>query len=198
MHAYQVDQNVQKNIFILTFILAIASEYLFDLFIKKFSIPIPWWVESPSIFLFFAFYLWLYNNYFWEKWPFNKLSWFKIPNINGDWNVEIKSSFAGFDKPISGKAKIRQTASKICISLETSQSKSSSTSGILINDVGSNDYELTYNFLNQPKAESTETMNIHRGTSILNFSENPNKLEGDYFSGRGRQQFGRIILKRIT
>jgi hypothetical protein len=39
-------------------------------------------------------------------------------------------------------------------------------------------------------------MNIHHGTTRLQISEDVNSLEGEYYSGRGRQQYGRIVFKR--
>ncbi len=37
---------------------------------------------------------------------------------------------------------------------------------------------------------------IHYGTVWVNVSPECNKLDGEYYSGRGRQEFGRIVLNR--
>jgi hypothetical protein len=39
-------------------------------------------------------------------------------------------------------------------------------------------------------------MSIHRGTVRLVFDEKKNTLEGEYYSGRGRQNFGSLYFVR--
>ena len=51
--------------------------------------------------------------------------------------------------------------------------------------------------LNAPRNDAEETMNAHVGLNHLRLSPDGKTLEGDYFSGRGRQTFGRMKLLRI-
>ena len=39
-------------------------------------------------------------------------------------------------------------------------------------------------------------MNIHEGTANLEILKNDTELKGYYYSGRGRQNFGEILLKK--
>ena len=52
--------------------------------------------------------------------------------------------------------------------------------------------ELSYLYINEPKAGSHSSMNSHRGTVDLEFKEIV--LEGQYYTGRGRMTNGTIHL----
>lgn len=195
MHPYQVDEEIRKRVYLFSTLFAVASSYLLSILINKSAIPIPWWMETPSVLAFFGLYIWLYDSLLWKIWPFCKLSWFRTPNLNGQWQVEIKSSYKDFDVT-KGVAIIRQTASRLSIALQTKQSTSSSCQGILTRAEKLDTFELIYHYVNKPKAEATGTMSIHHGTAWLQISEDTNCLEGDYYTGRGRQQFGSIVFKR--
>ena len=56
--------------------------------------------------------------------------------------------------------------------------------------------ELSYLYVNEPKAPAPDTMNIHRGTANLELKQNA--LEGDYYTGRGRMTFGSIKLSKAS
>jgi len=53
---------------------------------------------------------------------------------------------------------------------------------------------LNYQYINDPKSNAVETMSTHRGTARLIFDEKKNTLEGEYYSGRGRQNFGSLYF----
>ncbi len=40
-------------------------------------------------------------------------------------------------------------------------------------------------------------MDAHRGTTVLTIDQTCRKLEGEYYSGRDRQNIGTIHLKRV-
>ena len=54
--------------------------------------------------------------------------------------------------------------------------------------------ELSYFYINEPKADSHGSMNSHRGTVDLEFKETV--LEGQYYTGRGRMTNRTIHLTR--
>jgi hypothetical protein len=193
MHGYHTDDEIRKRVFILAFGLSILLAYLFYWIALKAKIP--WWVDAPSVLGFFGILLWVYDNYLW-KLPFlRKIPWFYIPDLNGKWNAEIKSSYQNFETSVKARATIRQTAVKMSIGLETETSSSHSTTASLLKIDGANKYELIYHYINEPKADSVNTMNIHHGTSCMEFSTT-DMIEGDYFSGRGRVNYGKITFEK--
>lgn len=70
-------------------------------------------------------------------------------------------------------------------------SSSHSTTASLMKTDRADQYELIYHYINEPKVDSVETMNIHHGTSCMEFSTTE-RMEGEYFSGRGRVNYGNI------
>jgi hypothetical protein len=56
--------------------------------------------------------------------------------------------------------------------------------------------ELLYEYLNEPKPHAPSAMQIHRGHARLELAEDRSSLSGQYFTGRGRQTFGTLVLQR--
>ncbi|HNE06276.1 MAG TPA: hypothetical protein PKI33_10445 [Anaerolineales bacterium] len=196
MHQYQTDDNAKTNFLIFAVLLAVGLAYLFGKAISALQIQIPWYVESPSILGFFGAIYWLYDKYLWKtKWV-QMIDWIKTPNISGKWDVEIRTSHDSFTEKTSGKAIIRQSAFRISIALETKSSISSSIHAALMRTEKVSEYELTYNYINHPKADSIETMSIHMGTTRVSLSDDGKQMDGEYYTGRDRQNFGRITLLR--
>ena len=196
MHSYLIDEEIKKRYFLISISLATLSGWLFSRILLYLPFSIPWWVETPSVLGFFGLYLWLLENHLWNKWPFKHLAWFNIPDLNGNWNVSITSSYQNFEIVTQAKAVIRQTASLLCISLETENSRSYSTSGCLLKTERLNSFELTYQYINQTKSNAIATMENHSGTTWLTI-QNDRLIEGDYYNGRGRLQYGKIRFSRI-
>ena len=196
MHNYLVDESVRNRVFIIAAALAIGSARLFNLIITNLNFNIPWWVETPSVLGFFGIYVWLYDNWLWNKIPFRKLRWFQIPDLQGKWDVIIKSSYKGFEEQTKAQATIRQTGNRMCITLQTAQSSSFSTYGAIARVDRQNNYELIYHYQNRPNPDSLETMSIHYGTAWIQIADNVQTMDGEYYSGRGRQHFGTILFFR--
>jgi hypothetical protein len=55
---------------------------------------------------------------------------------------------------------------------------------------------LTYEYLNEPRTAAAVTMHMHRGVTRLRVEDKGRVLDGDYFSGRDRQNYGAIRLER--
>jgi hypothetical protein len=196
MHPYQVDDDIKRRVFILSGILAIVSARLLSLGVDYLPFKLPWWIEIPSVLGFFGLYIWIYDRYLWKIWPFRKLIWFQTPDLNGEWSVTIKSSYAGFEETTQARGTIRQTASNMCVALQTDQSSSYSIYSVLTRTERLNTFELIYHYINQPKADAVDTMSIHQGTAWLQISDNFQSMDGEYYSGRGRQHFGKISFTR--
>jgi hypothetical protein len=195
MHPYQIEEAVSTRKIIVAIILSIIAAYgLFNL-LKLIPNSTLWWIDYPSIFGFFGLFTWLFNNYLWKIDFFQKFLGVITPNLNGTWEGEIKSSYNKFKTPLHVSLHIKQTGSKILISLENETSISYSIHASIMHSGKSQSFELIYNFINEPKGDSGSTLNIHYGTAWFQISDDRKSLEGDYFTGRGRQTFGRMILE---
>lgn len=196
MHPYTTDEEITKRVFILSVILAIGLTWIYYTFAEAYNINIPWWLETPSVFALFGFFHWLFDNHLWKTKVFQNTELFAIPNLNGIWGVDMKTSHDNFENTFTGKSVIRQTASRISITLETPSSASHSLHASLAKVNRLNKYELVFVFENRPNTDKPDVLQIHLGTSIVAISDDLKTMKADYFTGRGRQTVGTALYKR--
>jgi hypothetical protein len=196
MHPYTTDEEITKRVFILSAIFAIGLTWIYYTLSEAYSVNIPWWLETPSVFALFGFLNWLFDNYLWKTKLAQKTELFSIPNLNGVWDVEIKSSHDNFENTYSSKSMIRQSASRISITLETQSSSSHSIHASLAKVNRLNKYELVYVFENRPNTDKPDALQMHLGTAIMSISDDLKIMKSDYFTGRGRQTMGTALYKR--
>ena len=193
MHAYSIDTNERKNILLVLALVSIVFSWGFCKILGHYQLVLPWWFESPSVLFFYGLFFTVFDNWFWRY--LKKANFLKTPNLIGEWDGIFKSSFNDHSSEVKATLKIFQTWTKIKILLFTDQSSSHSENASIIIDTPEGKY-LNYQYINDPKSNTIDTMNIHRGTAMLVFDENKNILEGEYYSGRGRQNFGSLYFER--
>ncbi|MFX3674774.1 MAG: hypothetical protein ACE3JQ_10040 [Paenisporosarcina sp.] len=149
------------------------------LFVEKVVFKIFIWKWCPDI-----FYPWLSN----------------IPYIGGQWEGEIQSDYIypGTGKtgdPIPSKIEIRHDFNKICVTLETNNSYSSSYVSDVWIDEGKRKY-LCYTYYNDAD-ENRDTNPNHDGSAKLRITDGGElRLDGHYFTGR--KTTGKMTFKRIS
>ena len=193
MHAYSIDTEERKNILLILAIVSIVFSWGFYKILGYYQFSLPWWVESPSVLFFYGLLFVIFDRWLWQY--FKKIDFVKTPNLNGVWNGNLKSSFDNHSAEVKANLKIFQTWTSIKILLATDQSSSHSESASVVIDAPEGKY-LSYQYINDPKSNAVETMGIHRGTVRLIFDEKKNSLEGEYYSGRGRQNCGSLYFVR--
>jgi hypothetical protein len=120
-----------------------------------------------------------------------------VPNLNGTWACEGKTvSRAGtpVDDPWTGTVTIRQSWTKIVVTLTTGQSTSRSIAASLY-DEPSSGYRLIYHYDNRPGVAERD-LGRHTGLCSLLFDEHSHSASGDYFSDKDRMTVGTIQLQR--
>lgn len=195
MHPYSTDSNERVLVF---FLLSVASFLIVSgigFLIAHWQISLPFWAGPPSwggvnyaLWRFFDARLW--------RWNFlRNIGVVRVPDLNGNWEGYVLSSYDRHTKQYPVRVRIEQTWSEICVSLTGERSRSSSElAGILTR---ARPVTLGYVYLNNPEEASPDTMYMHRGTTQLRLGDDPTILEGDYYSGRGRQTYGSIRLVRV-
>ncbi len=191
MHTYSIDTQERKNILLILAIASIVFSWGFYKIIGYYQISLPWWAESPSVLFFYGLLFVVFDKWLWRY--FRRINFIKTPNLNGVWNGNLKSSFDNHSAEVKATLKIFQTWTRIKILLSTDQSSSHSESASIVIDAPEGKY-LSYQYINDPKTNTIETMSIHRGTVRLIFDEKKKSLEGEYYSGRGRQNFGSLYF----
>ena len=193
MHTYSIDTNERKNILLILAVISIVFSWIFYKTLGYYNLSLPWWFESPSVLFFYGLSFVIFDKWLWKY--FKKINLIKTPNLSGEWNGNLKSSFDDHSSEVKATLKIFQTWTMIKILLTTDQSSSYSESASVIINVPEGKY-LSYQYVNNPKPDAIKTMHIHRGTVRLVFDKKKNTLKGEYYSGRDRQNFGSICFVR--
>jgi hypothetical protein len=206
MHPYAIDSEERRNVLLGIALVSVGLAYGFHWLMLHMNIQAPWWVDSPSVLgiagvLYKAFDKWLW------RW-FRRIGIVRVPDIQGQWEVDGYTSFDEEVKSCEAKVIIRQTKSfkakviitqtwtHISVYLETEQSSSRSLAASL----SFNQPEgavLIYHYRNEPKPNAMKTMHAHRGTALLRL-KNDEFMEGEYYTGRDRQNYGGLTLRRVS
>ena len=197
MHPYAVDTDERQRVFIFLALVSVGLAWLSNWVLTTFHVTIPWYLEAPSVLSIYGILVWGFNQFVWRWRIFRFVQLVKTPDLSGAWEGYIESSFYHYQQRQHVTVKIQQTWTKMCIEFDTGKMGSRSHSqiaGILMDYPGGP--LLSYNYLNEPQASATETMQTHRGTTVLNIRNN--HLEGQYYSGRGRMSLGNIELRRTA
>lgn len=191
MHSYEADGRGR-----VTFVLVavgVLLAWLLSAVLDAVDVELSWWVGAPSVPAFFSAAYWAFDRYVWRLGLLRKVGFVNVPNFDGEWDGEVKSSYGGGGSSQPVSVVIHQRWSKMSIRLGTEHSRSYSTLAAIKTDDAIKP-ELTYIYLNEPKPDAKETMETHRGTAVLELSGEA--LVGIYYSGRGRREMGTIELRR--
>jgi len=194
MHPYAIDAPERKMIPLVIAAVAIMSAWLLNVGLEKLRIAMPWWVDAPSVMGFYGIIYILFDKYLWRLEWLHRLGLIRTPILAGSWVGTLTSSFEP-DTSKNARLRIIQSWTKIEISLLTDTSQSHSLVASILSTT-SNGMILSYQYQNDPIPNTPDTMQIHYGTAKLVLVEN--KLEGEYYSGRGRQNTGALSFVRSS
>ena len=192
MHSYDLEGRSRVVV-----ILAAASfllVWMLDVSLGAIDFDPQWWLSVPSFGGFFSGIYWLFDRSVWKWNQLRHIGFVDVPDLNGKWSGEVETSFGQTASSREISILIQQRWSRIVITLETAHSRSRSVTASLRTD-GLPNPELTYVYINEPRSNAPDTMNMHRGTASLELKSSA--LEGDYYTGRGRRQIGTIRLTRV-
>jgi len=174
---------------------AVALTYGCSRALAAWSVSWPWWIENPSIMLFYGALWSFYNRVLWRQTVLGmRLS--QIPDLGGTWSATLQSSHNGGAQS-SGCVRVHQTWSKMLIEFESASSRSVSRMAALNLEPGANQ-GLVYEYANDPQFAAVDSMHAHRGVAVLRRSANGQCLHGEYFTGRDRQTHGSMTLQRLS
>ena len=213
MHTYSTDNDLRPRVY---WALSLASYFLAGgigsaIALVSNSLPIGITV-SVGVGAAYKGVLLAYNKWLWNSGPVTQLNVTKVPDLNGEWEGWLKTSYTGHippealhpdNDPSSGwqtlhaTLHIDQTWRKINIHLETEQSESDSNGATILTDEGRWP-SINYQYQNGGSPNPNNNMSTHDGTADLKFKEDPSgdTLEGLYYTGPGRGNSGKMWFKR--
>jgi hypothetical protein len=199
-HTYSTDSTERRYIPFFIAAAAIAATFLAFHFTDKYHFTLPWWASPPiDTMAFYGLFYSFFDRYMWKFRVMHRLRITKIPDLSGTWHgrvhpVETGGVSAGLRRDTDITVSIQQTWTTMLIVGHTTLSKSHSLSGSLIT---TDEYTLSYEYINEPSASAPNTMHTHRGVARLTANDAASTmLEGEYYSGRDRQNIGTIRLTR--
>lgn len=191
MHPYEIEGRQRVAVLLAT--VSVLLVWILDVGLGTINYEPQWWLSVPSFAGFYSFIYWIFDHYLWRFRIFNILKLVKAPDLSGKWSGWVNSSYSQTTTRTPVTVVIRQRWSKMMLRLETEHSRSHSYAATLKCD------DLTYPefvhlYVNEPRSTAQNTMNTHRGTAILEVKDAG--LEGEYYTGRGRSNFGTMKLCR--
>lgn len=191
MHSYEIEGRQRVAVFLAT--VSVFLVWMLDVGLGTINYEPQWWLSVPSFAGFYSFIYWIFDHYLWRFRIFNILKMVKAPDLSGKWSGWVKSSYTQSTIQTPVCVVIRQRWSMMAFRLETEHSRSHSYAATLKSD--DLQYpEFVHLYVNEPSSTAQGTMNTHRGTAILEVKDTC--LEGDYYTGRGRSNFGKMKLHR--
>jgi len=191
LHPYATDSDERKQIPLFIAGLAIISAIGLSWILQK--IHWPGWIDAPATAGFYGLYYEFFRRRLWRVRLFRKWGWVKLPMLFGKWRGFVVTSFDEQKGKHKIDADIAQDWTHMSIRIRSDYSRSESLVGSLF--VGT-EIILDYEYRNEPHPQAVATMHAHRGTASLLLSADGRTLEGDYYSGRDRQNYGLIHLER--
>lgn len=153
-----------------------------------------------------------FSRYGWKTGIARAIGASKSPDFSGKWDGYIKTSYSG-DIPdpalhesndpeadmqrVTASLRIKQSWREIGIHLSTDNSASDSTGATVLTKDGRWP-SLTYQYGNKPGADTEPSMTAHDGTADLSLKQNGTSdiLEGFYYTGPGRENYGEMYFER--
>jgi len=198
MHPYSININDKAKVYWIIIPLSLLAGYwVNECFLKTLEIyqTYSWIIDVPSSGLaFFAIFYQLFDKYIW-KWFATIKFWFATPVLTGEYTGELLSSRNEMKESTQITIKIKQTLTRIKISLHTSQSTSKSEMAAILVDEPDGPL-LIYEFLNDHRKVANPNLTIHRGLTRLTFKEKEKTLVGIYYTSPERKNYGQIKVKR--
>ena len=155
MHSYEVEG--RGRVVVALAVVSILMIWLLHVVLDAFNFRPQWWLSVPSFAGCYSVLRWLFDRYMWNLGLLQELKLIQLPDLNGKWVGEVKSSYSPDGCAHLVSVDVMQRWSKILVQLETKQSRSRSIAASLKTSDLLNP-ELSYQYINEPKSDAPSTM----------------------------------------
>jgi hypothetical protein len=194
-HPYSTDSSERETLAYWFALASVGVGYL--VFWAARNTGLPWWIDVPSPIAVYLVIHGLFSRFIWRWRVLRGLGIVKIPDLNGVYSGILTSDRDDFQTKNECTMTIWQTWTEIAIKGEFPESDSyNGISGISVKGAGAP--VLTFEYFNQPRADAKKDLQAHRGTNWFDVKDDGLSMTGEWYSGRGRNRIGRIVVKRIA
>lgn len=190
MHAYATDSSERKTVNIVLALAGVILALVLHWILQTVKTGVPWWVDIPSVMGFYGILYSAFDRRLWKLGILHKVGLVKVADLSGTWIGYVCSSFDNHAEQHEATLTINQTWTKISINMRTERSDSHSQVSAIFREP---EIVVRYQYLSEPRSDSKDTMHTHRGTAWLVLRENG--LEGEYYTGRDRQNHGKLSFQ---
>lgn len=193
MHPYATNLPERHNVPLVIAAAAFGGALLIGYVERLLGWSPPAWLDVPSTAALYGIGYSLFKKRLWRWKGFARLGAVNTPVLEGDWEGEVITSFDEHAGRHPVRVRIDQNWTEMSISLRSEFSQSQS---VIAGMTVETDTVLSYEYYNEPVPGAVGTMHAHRGTARLTVSRDGDALTGQYYSGRDRQNFGELRLRR--
>ncbi len=195
-HPYSTNSEERKHVPFYLAILAVLSSLSLAALLHKIEWTPPLWVDFTSVMGLYGLLYGFFKGAAWKWGWLRGLVGVSTPLLSGTWKGTVQNHYDGGAGQVHDvEVIIGQDWTHITVRLIAHNSKSHSLSASM--DVTEDECVLIYDYLNEPKPDAVKTMHMHRGTARLILT-GADRLEGDYYTGRDRENIGVIKVRRET
>jgi SMODS-associating 2TM, beta-strand rich effector domain len=197
-YPYATDSAERETMSFVFAALSLAIVYLSYLGIERLKIQVPWYLALPSpMGVYWLLQAWFTNVGWRWRWLHN-FRIVRIPDLNGNYEGALQSSYDHFTKDYPCRFEIKQTWKSISVTGHFEKSSSfNMVSGISVSGAVP---RLTYEYGNKPRSDAPMGMVAHDGTigfGVL-IEGDDITLDGDYYTGRSRETYGCVKVQRTN
>lgn len=194
LHRYASETGGRKSVPLFLAAASIGFTWFLNTLFSLWNFVLPWWIEGPSVLGFYGLFYTVFDKKLWKVSLIRRT--LKLPNLNGSWKGYVSSSYDNFQSRLAAEMEICQTWTSMSISMKTAHSNGRSLTSMLVN-ADTDETTLNYEYLNEPKISAPISMQMHRGTALLSIDKDVKTLEGEYYTGRGRINYGLLHFERV-
>jgi SMODS-associating 2TM, beta-strand rich effector domain len=198
MHSYSVDSAERRIVPYYLAVVALAATFAVRAVVQRFGFDAGS-IYVPSGFAVYGFLYWAFDRFLWKFGLLHRCGIVRVPDLNGTWSGELRSSHSRLLKPHEVSLRVHQTWSTVLFTLESSTSISRSAMANFIRP-SPGEFELRWEYQAEAKPPSSPNNFNHRGVTRLRVPTSGSSVlpdvAGDYYTQHGRDSSGTISLRR--
>jgi len=197
IHTYSANQEERRAFPYYLAVAATVITLILHSSLLYFGFGVGAWVYLPTNFAIYCLLYYSLDRFLWKITILQDAGLVKIPNLNGRWSGELRSSHSQYQTQHNVTLIITQTWATLSIKMESDKSTSWSSMAS-IDTLSTSDIELSWEYRAEAKRPDERDFN-HRGVTRLVFNRSPqsliSKISGIYYTQHDRDTNGIIDLR---
>jgi hypothetical protein len=200
MHPYSVDSDERRVVPFYLAIAALAVTFAMRALLQRCDVDAGN-AYTPSAFVVYGLLYVAFDRVLWKFSPLHRFGAVRVPDLNGVWEGDLRSSQSKLQKPHEVRLRVHQTWSTVLLTLESDRSISRSKMASFTK-ISPSDFELRWEYQAEAKSPLSSANFSHRGVTLLRLATRGptvmGNIKGDYYTQHGRDSNGTVSLRRTS